>query len=295
MNRLATLSVHVLRVLSSWLLPWTLALGVPAPAAAEEPAEVRLTVFDQLARPDETVVLRAKLEHRGKAGANPDLRGYVLKFHSPSLIDRETKTGADGMATVEVKPPAGTKSPVAFTVAFAGSPHHKPAAAQGRLFVWAADRRLLVSDIDNTISDLAEVKVPFTDNQNIPPLPGAVETLKELSRTQGIVYLTARDDALYPKTRAWLQLKGFPDGPVFCRDFSLLESQEGFKRRFLQTLKNRYRHLIAGVGDKPGDARAYLHAGMKAYLIDPLGEAPVVPGAVMVKTWHDVQRNLAKE
>ena len=170
--------------------------------------------------------------------------------------------------------------------------HHQPAEATGRVFLWPADSRILITDVDHTISDLALLKVPFTPNERIPALPGAAVALTELSRTHRIVYLSARDEALYDKTRAWLQEKGFPEGPLFCREFRVSVGQETFKRQFIAEFKKRYPQTVVGIGDQPSDARAYLSNGMAALLLDPEGRAELPAGAVRVSSWREVLQQL---
>src|SRR5204863_234690 len=79
-----------------------------------------------------------------------------------------------------------------------------------------------------------------------PPMPGAVEALTALSRLYRIVYLSARDEVLYEKTKAWLDDKGFPEGPVFCRDFHIGSRQEVFKQRFIAELKGHFPRVVVG-------------------------------------------------
>ena len=83
--------------------------------------DVKLTAFDQLARPGETVVVRAKLEHQGVLGVNPDLRGYPLRIAVGPLVDQEVRTGRDGVAALEITVPAEAKAQYPIQVAFAGS------------------------------------------------------------------------------------------------------------------------------------------------------------------------------
>jgi hypothetical protein len=256
--------------------------------------DVKLTAFDQLALPGETVQLRAKLEHQGKLGINPDLHGYPLRIRCPPLIDQEVKTGKDGMATVELKAPAEAKT-YPIQVTFPGSDHHRPAEAAARLFVWPKDARILITDVDMTVSNLAELRVPFTANARIPALPGAVEALTELSKTYRIIYLSARDDALCHKSCCWLCERGFPEGPFVCRDFRLGSKQEAFKRELITELKKRFPGIAVGVGDKPSDASAYLKNDLQAFLIAPRDRSKLAKEAIVVTSWQEVRERLCRE
>jgi hypothetical protein len=267
----------------------------PCPGEGSPPFPVRLTAFDQVAAPGEIVPLTAKLESACLPGWHPGLDRAVLEFSGVDADLRVAPTAADGRACVTAAVPLPCPAPVPVTVRYAGSRWHGAGCAAARLFVWPADCPILVTDIDRTISDLSLVLVPFKPVEKIPPLPGCVEVLHELARSYRIVYLTARPSHLYDKTRAWLAAHGFPDGPVFCREIRLGQSQEAYKREFLAALKCRFPNLVVGVGDRWGDARAYRSAGLRAYLIDRSGRACSEPGAVVVGSWLELAELLRQQ
>jgi hypothetical protein len=249
---------------------------------------VRLTVFDQLALPGERVCVTAKLEHAGLLGWDPDMHWYCLAFHFPNTEALRSCTRRDGLACVSIQASADAKALTCFQVRFSGSRHHQPAEARGRAFVWTADCPILVTDVDNTISDFDLLKVPFTPNDRIPPLPDAVNVLNDLGQVYRIVYLTARPVCLYNKTREWLTCHGFPEGPLFCRNYQLGETQAGFKRRFLTTLKNRFPNLAVGIGNRTGDRWAYRKAGLKVILIDPKLTHQKSDDVIVLDCWRRV-------
>jgi hypothetical protein len=280
-----------------WVVPSLLfAMGLTSEwSAAGETPNILLTAFDEVAHPGEAVTLRAKLERLGWWGLHFHMHGNALTFSSPGLVNREVKTAEEGMATVAVRMPEGSAGLYRVRVGFAGSGQHQSAEAVGHIFVWPKDSPVLVTDIDHTISDLSILQVPFTPNRETPALAGAVEALTELARTYRIVYLTARDEILLERTRAWLSEKGFPEGPLFCRDFHLGGRQETFKRQFLAELKGRYPYLVVGVGDQPSDARAYLSNGLKAFLLNPDDMCQVPRQAIVVRSWREVRDGLLGE
>jgi hypothetical protein len=259
------------------------------PTVGRSPA---LTAFDQVARPGEAVTLTAKIYQPTRLGFHLNLHDRAIRFSCPPLPAWETSSGEDGMATVEVAAPAGVPKIWEYEASYPGSPKHRPARCSGRVFLWHADTPLLVTDVDHTISALHPFHVPFTTNIDTPPLPGSVEALQELAGLYRVVYLTARDESLYDKTRAWLSEKGFPAGPLFCRDMNVFNSSETFKRCFLADLRKRYPYLVAGVGDRLSDARAYRANGMKVVLIDPKGKLECPEGAVVVPSWREAARHL---
>jgi hypothetical protein len=255
------------------------------PAARDARWPVRLTVHDQVARPDAAVALTAKLEHAGFPYR--DLSGCCLSCG----LAGEAWTGREGIATFTLEFPPGTPSPQAVEVCFAGSARLRPAAGCGRVFLWDCDRPILVTDIDNTISDRLLFLVPVTPIAKNATLPDAAAVLTELAQHYHIVYLTCRPAWLHGKTRAWLAAHGFPEGPLFCRDFRLGQSQEGYKRQFLTDFKARFPNLAIGVGNTSSDAGAYQSAGMQTLIIEPKGGNGTEAFRV-VRGWREVGKVL---
>lgn len=280
-----------------WLFLILMAADVLAPPVRAEDDRflVKLTAYDLLACPGDPVTVRAKLEHQGFGGLNPDLRGSPLRFTCTPAFARTVATGFDGRAEVTVRLAPESPRVVRVKVRYEGSRNHQSAEATARVFVWDPQRPLLVVDIDHTISDLREFDVLLTDNARIPTLPGAVEGLSKLAREYGIVYLSARDEALYNKTKAWLTVRGFPEGPLFTRDFVPWVSRESYKSQYIADLKKRFPNLRAGIGDRVGDARAYLDNGLKALIIAPDQSARLPERALVVSSWRNACHLLLTE
>ncbi len=285
------------------LMGLVVALGVGALGFYFMPGQrydVKLTVYDQLVQPGEQVKLTAKLERDGPLGVNPDLRDFPLKFIMPGKGEKGehvVRTASEGIAWKRLFPPANEKGPDPFTfeVEFEGSGHHKPGKGSGRVFIWPKDAPILITDIDHTISDLSQLTVPLVEAKDNPTLPGAPEALTALAQQYRIVYLTARDDALFNYTVRWLKEKSFPAGPCFCRDFHVGQSQEGFKKKFIAELKERFPKVQIGVGDRESDAAAYLAHGITPYIIDPQKKRDLPTEAVRVDSWKEIQERLLRE
>ena len=114
--------------------------------------------------------------------------------------------------------------------------------------------------------------------------------LDELARDYEILYLSARDDSLLARSRAWLDHHQFPRGALLTRDLHLGNlSAESFKTRRLRELQRRFQ-LVAGVGDRNEDARAYLEAGLYAIMIGDEDDVP--ERASKVVRWSEVGRLL---
>lgn len=203
----------------------------------------------------------------------------------PQAVD--TRFPDQVIAVDQIAQPDEAEAISAGNVPSAASDYHEPTCGQGRGFVWDDDRPVLVTDIDNTISDRLLCLVPVTPIHKNPPLPGAVEVLQQLAHHYQIVYLTCRPPWLHNKTRAWLALHGFPQGPLFCLGLRLNQSQSTSKQLFLAELHTRHSHLAVGVGNTDGDARAYNSVNMKAFIIGPKKVAATVPHTA-VQGWHEL-------
>jgi hypothetical protein len=284
------------RKLPGLLLLATVLLAGPHRLAADERWwGVQLIAYDEVARPEECVEVRAKLEHRDLLCLRPNMRGYPLCFHAPPFLDCcWARTASKGVATVPLRLPVGGPCPCRVQVLFPGSTHHRPGESVGRVFTWPADSPILVTDVDHTISDLPQLLVPFTANEDTPPLPGAVEALQEMSRDYRIVYLTARNHCLYNKTRDWLRLHGFPEGPLFSRGCAATQSVVTFKREVIADLRKRFPNVAVGVGDRAGDAEAYLANGLKTILINPKKPHKLPPQVVVVGSWAEAARRVCR-
>ena len=281
----------------------SLMMDLVAPAVAPSPSRanddsryaVKLTVYDQLLLPGEPIALEAKLEHDGIAGLNPDMRGYPLRFTIPTVLDQEVMTAREGVAALSVRSSHASEGPTRVIVRFPGSRLHRPVEVAGRIFVWPAASPILMIDIDHTISDLREFDVLFTENAHIPALPGAVEALATLARRYRIIYLTARDHALYNKTRAWL--RGAASPRARCSRATTTSGRRGApsSETSSPSSRRRYPNVAVGVGDRPDDAQAYLDNGMKTLIIDPTGEGRFPGQVLVVSSWREVGALLVPE
>jgi hypothetical protein len=235
----------------------------------------RITTNDALALPGQTFQLVAKVET-----ADPfrfDIDDAQVDFWLGDEYLGFGVTDDEGIAYVLATAPEDVGTHV-FTA------RYKRWVSEGRAFVETADTRFFVTDIDQTISDLTEALVPVTPNQAIPAVPGAVRALGTLSQTRGVIYLTARDDYLVDKTRNWIAMRGFPEGPVFFNDWRFGGASQGdYKERVLRDLKESFPSIEAGAGENLHDAEAYIANGMRAYLI---GKS--LDGAISVSGWNDI-------
>lgn len=130
-------------------------------------------------------------------------------------------------------------------------------------YVARADERVIVSDIDGTIT-AAESAIYKTVmlGRDIGHQPGAPQAYAASGRT--VVYVTARGDQLTEVTRRWLRAHGFPPGPVrLAKAVAVLPGKRtvAFKTATLRDLRVP---IAAGVGNRASDVIAYRNAGLAA-------------------------------
>lgn len=170
------------------------------------------------------------------------------------------RTDEAGIARASVKPgQAGVYKVTARLDSSSSS-----ARATGYLHV--VDRPLVLVDIDETISAVKFQAVKEGGGDDAPTYPGAPELLNDLAKTHAIVYLTGRDDRWERTTRTFLKNRGFPAGALQMN--LRREWDDGaYKLRVMQGMRARGLKLDLGLGNKPSDAKAYLGAGARAYIL----------------------------
>jgi hypothetical protein len=246
--------------------------------------EDQLTPEDVLALPYRKIRLIARLERYVLRFVDPPLRGVEIEFFDGERPLGSAVTDAQGSAAIEIDSgPAGLRR-----LRVASSRAEEPLVVR----VLPADAPVLVVDLDHTIADVSPFRFAFMDNRSVRPVLGAVDAVLRLGERFTVVYLTARDHSFLGKTREWLRLVGLPDGPVFLRRRRFW-SQRPIEHKLerLGELARDHR-LVAGVGDLPDDAKAYLAKGLKAFLLDPRGIHPDVEGVVRVPSWKELEERL---
>ena len=91
-------------------------------------------------------------------------------------------------------------------------------------------------------------------------VPGSVQCLQGLSTKYKLVYIGSRPDTAISATQEWLNLKGFPAGPVF-----LAETQAD-RLRIAYEFKNDY-DFIAGIGDRWDDNELHTELGCLSIIL----------------------------
>src|SRR5262245_32522732 len=246
--------------------------------------EDQLAAEDLLALPGTRIRLVARLERYLIRFVDPPVRGEAIEFFDGDTRIGSAVTDARGFASIEAEAgPAGRRR-------FRVATRRTDEALVVR--VLPPDAPVLIVDLDHTLVDIGTTRFAYAPNRTIKPLEGALDAARRLSARYEIAYLTARDHSFLAKTRDWLRQQGLPDGPVFLRRRRFWSQPSGdHKTERLAELKRTHR-LVAGVGDLPADAKAYLANGLAAYLIDPRGALPDMDGVVRVRSWKELEAKL---
>ena len=91
-------------------------------------------------------------------------------------------------------------------------------------------------------------------------VPGSVRCLQELDQKYKIVYIGARFASALPYTKEWLQLMGFPKGPVY-----LARSQQE-RLALVRDLREKF-DFVAGIGDRWDDNELHLEIGCLSIIL----------------------------
>ena len=126
-------------------------------------------------------------------------------------------------------------------------------------------RKFLAVDLDHTLVDESFGKVLTA--QQCRYMAGSPQALTRLAGQYGIIYLTARPDALTRKSKLWLAQCGYPPGVLItCSSLNdSLHHGGQYKSNRLASLRNDFPNIQAGVGDQASDA--HLDNDMTAYVI----------------------------
>jgi len=243
-----------------------------------------ITPYDLLLPSGEPATLDVEVERRWLTFVDPPVADAEIEVEGVG----RARTGPDGIASFPLGAlPVGTHH-------FKVRTNRKPPEA----IVRVVDREapILVVDIDKTIADVTPQGFIFRKVQNVRPMVGSREALDELSKSMQILFLTARDHIFTRKTKLWLRAAEFPEAPVYLRKGTRFwsASPQDHKIERLKEVRSRFPNIRWGVGDKPGDAIAYMAHGIRPILlakVRPLGITTDVP---VLPDWHAILELIKK-
>jgi len=91
-------------------------------------------------------------------------------------------------------------------------------------------------------------------------VPGSVQCLQELAQRYQIVYIGASPASALPYTEEWLQMMGFPRGPVY------LASTHEERTTIVRDFRGRF-NFFAGIGDRWDDNELHLEMGCLSIIV----------------------------
>lgn len=236
-----------------------------------------ITIGDVLAPSGHPVRLEVELERRWMPFIDPPMAGEEIELEGVG----KSVTDLGGRASFSIEPPKP------------GAHHYRARwrdeAAEAMVLVKPAETPLFITDIDGTIADVSSFGFIVRSNGSVRPMADAPEILQEISRTMTVLYLSARDHVFGEKTKAWLRMHGFPEGPLYVRRVRFWSATPmEHKLARLGEIRPRFTNVRWGVGDLPGDVEAYAAHGIKPILISR--RPPRLPeGAVGVASWREIR------
>jgi hypothetical protein len=242
--------------------------------------------YDTLVPVGKEAGITARLFSRSLFELGFRLRGRIIRFAVDGESIGEATTTPDGFATITYTPVEEKEYAVVAT--HVGSDESDPLTARATLFSRSTGKESIILDLDRTLWDTSTLGSLLRTTRNIPPLKDAVEVTRALSQNYDLLLITGRKSFFRRKPKRWLEEKGFPRMPLYFAPPTLLPlSHEEFKTDLIRSLKQTWENITVGIGDKDSDARAYLAAGLKAFIIRQKGECP--PGAIMVPNWQTIR------
>ena len=244
--------------------------GAPARAAltdildqAREKLGPVLLARDLLVEPDTEVTLEASL----RTGLRlTGIEGKRIQFLLGDEPIGEVRSNRTGDVALRWKVPA---KPGDYLLKVRLNSQDQPAQPieDTELLVAArkADTPIAVVDLDKTVVASGFAWVLLGDAK---PMAGANLVLGRLAKTHTIVYLTHRPDFLGTLSRKWLATNGFPAGPVLTSTLGgLMAGSPTYKNARLEAVRQTFKNVAVGIGDKTSDAKVYADNGLRSILI----------------------------
>lgn len=257
--------------------------------------------YDVITRPGRAVQLQAKLESKGLMGINPDVEGEPLDFFLVSRDGRELdapkflgtgETNDDGIGVLEWRPEEPGRYLLEVRVRRGSQYVALPAPIL--VAVPPKDRTILLVQIDGTVSTATNLQLfRGTENEKIPAVEGAKETLEALGNHYQLVYLTDLERAFTDKFKAWLSLRGMPQAPILFWDlFERSLSHATYMKRLVAKLHQDFGQATLGIGGVDDDGEAFVAAGLAGIVIT--SKPTDLPSTVVAaKRWPEVLRHVA--
>ena len=159
--------------------------------------------------------------------------------------------------------------------------------------IYNEHKPILICDIDHTVCDTKILLFLLNQDIKIPAVKNSSEVLNRVAEKYDIIYVTHRDNAFIHKTKFWLDLFNYPAGPIFFWNFGKYTfNNEKYKQRIIKNLKKQFPNISVGIGDKTGDAIAYIKNGLKSILITDEKHHGLPEDVIQTKNWNKIEHLL---
>ncbi len=246
-------------------------------------SKLALNPDDAVQVPGQRTMLAATVEDNATLAFRPAFGNVAVTFYVNGDRMGKVISGPDGRAVLKCDLAGVTADEFEARAVVDG----KLIQTRGPIYRWDAGKTTLAVDIDETIShtNYSDLFIADFDN-NSAPLAGAADVLTELSRDYNIVYISARPRFLYQKTVKWLEVHGFPAGPVLhALRFEACFQQTRYKQEMLARLRKQVPNVLIGIGDKAVDDKAYGENQMLAVIIDSRSATSYSEHCLKVRDW----------
>lgn len=216
--------------------------------------------FDVITTPGQEVELVTRIQGGQYMSGVP---GRTVEFRYKDMVIGTAITGSDGIAKIDWDAPSNVgdynlTAQVIATEADTTNYGSEPLLVAVR----HADQKILISDIDDTISHSSTQDVLFGTPAAFDDSADVLKRCRDAGWT--IIYLTHRPDYYNRKSRQWLKDKGYPIGPLLTSKVDEFVSGSGtFKTAKVGEVMRSFPNIRIGVGDKISDCQAYFDNGVK--------------------------------
>lgn len=255
---------------------------------SETQKPTKLVAYDAITIPGEKVILTAKIEKK-ILFFRPDIKGEKLLFYIDNKNIGASVTDNDGFAYL----PCTINKQGIFELTVKLSPASKffSATVSAKIFCSDKNKPAIIVDIDHTVADVSWLGYILKSNNKVKPLKNAPEILQKLSKEYNLIFVTKREDIFLQKTEDWLKMYKFPDAPVFFWDWGKYPFNSAeYKSERIKKLKQIWKNISIGIGDRDTDIEAYLANGLKVIKIGK--ENKVIPDVTFVSGWNDIENLL---
>lgn len=251
---------------------------------------MKLKGYDITGKPGTKCKLRCRLQTSNLLGF--DIAGIEIQFSLQNEIIGSAVTDRYGVAKIEY-----TFTDYGLFEIGLNIRQGKYAKNSGKIVagIFNNEKPILICDIDHTLCKTNLFYFFLNLDKRILAIPGSSLSLNRIKDKYHIIYVTHRDDAFICKTKYWLDLRGFPAGPVFFWNYGRAPfSNEKYKEAIVGNLKKQFENIVVGIGDKLGDAFAYHTNGIRAVILNRKNNPSVHPHILQAQDWEQIEQYLIK-